>query len=485
MSRRIPRSTRARTTVAATAAAAICFGAGALWLRDELYANSFQASVVQTASRVNDLAVAHASGSDERMAAFEGARWIAVDLGDRIRATDVNRRATDTSAPVVTPDPLLQQVNPVRLGSGLRGPKNGITWSTATVDGVERTFVVGYVWTGTDGRTLLEPPVVDGPDGSRSYDPAVEPSRVAYYVLVPTDGAEAATGAVDPLLGVALPLSMALIAGVAWFSVGRALKPVEAISAELAAITSANLDRRVPVPDTGDEITVLAETTNATLDRLEDAVTRQRRFVADAAHELRTPLAALRNTAEVARAATASADLDVVLSSALRLQDLTDDLLLLARLDRAETRPPAAVDLAAIVEEQVAERQYRRTAGPEFTAELTGPAMVDGDRRQLERLLRNLLDNAGRHANATVTVTVAAAGDRVTVEVLDDGAGIAPEDRERIFQPFTRLDDARARDSGGTGLGLAIARTITAAHHGSLEVGDAPGGRFVLHLPAR
>jgi signal transduction histidine kinase len=481
-------SIRARTTLAATAAAAICFGTGAFWLRHELYANRYEASIAQALSDAPGLAVAHASGNDDRMLRYEGFRWIAIDAANRIRATDTNQKATVEGAPVVSPDPLREKVDPARLRSAVRLLTNGTEKATVQLGDDTATFVVADVWTDRTGHIVLDPPYLVRPDAGVYIDPAVAPSRVSYFVLVSPAEAEAATRAVDPVLIVALPAAVALIAAVAWLSVGRALRPVEAISDELAAITAANLNRRVPVPDTGDEIEGLALTTNATLDRLEDAVTRQRRFVADAAHELRSPLAGLRNTVEVAQATAAPEDLpaalDVVLASTRRLQDLTDDLLLLARLDRPETRPRTPVDLAAVVEEQVAERRYGDGGRVEFTATVTGPVVVPGDQRQLERLVRNLLDNADRHADTAVSVAVSRAGGEAVVEVVDDGGGIDPEDRELVFQPFTRLDDARARDSGGTGLGLAIARNIAAGHGGRIEVDNVPGARFTVHLPA-
>lgn len=430
-----------------------------------------------------DLAVAHASGDTEGLARHEGAEWVAIDTAKRVRGTNTNPRLSNDNAPVVLPDPLLQKINPSKLISGIHGPRYGVPITEARIDGVSKTFVVTHVWTNAKGQIVGSEGPLTPMDSNGVMSAAVVESAVTYFVVVSTAGAEAATRAVNPILLLALPAAMALIAGVAWYSVGRALKPVKAISGELAAITSASLERRVPVPETRDEIAELAATTNATLDRLEDAVTRQRRFIADAAHELRSPLAALRNTLEVAQSTAGPADPDVVLSLTLRLQNLTDDLLLLARLDGAETLHPAAVDLGVIVEEQVAERQFGNTTGIDFTATISGPTVVTGDRLQLERLVRNLLDNATRHASNTVTATVSVGDSTVTIEVVDDGEGIAPEDHERIFQPFTRLDDARARDSGGTGLGLAIVRTITSAHHGQIRVDNAPGARFTVQLP--
>jgi signal transduction histidine kinase len=452
-------SIRVRTTLAAAAAAAVCFGSGALWLRHELYADRFEASVALAASDVRDLAVADASGNTERMTAwYQDADWVALDGANRVRA-----------------DHSRQIVDPARWRAAGHAQPNGV--HLAEIDGV--TFAEADVWTGTDGRVTLDPPYLSDVVTGVYVDPAVAGTRVTYFMRVsPAD----AGSAVDPLLVLGLPAAVLLVAAVAWFTAGRTLKPVErivrAVSDELATITSARLDHRVPVPDTGDEIEALALTTNTMLGRLQETVDRQRRFITDAAHELRSPLAGLRNTIEVARAhPDRPAALDVVLSSAVRLQTLTDDLLLLAR---SGPHPSTPVDLAAIAEEQVAERQGGEVT---FTASLTGPALVTGDQLQLERLVRNLLDNAARHAAGAVTVTVSAAPAGIVVEVTDDGEGIAPADRERVFEPFTRLDDARTRDSGGTGLGLAIVHDIATRHGARVHVDNAPGARFTVRFP--
>ncbi|MEV0678637.1 HAMP domain-containing sensor histidine kinase [Actinosynnema sp. NPDC050436] len=304
-----------------------------------------------------------------------------------------------------------------------------------------------------------------------------------YLFVLPWDAQSAARG-VTQVLRTAVPVAVLVVAAVAWLATGRALRPVEAIRREMAEIGEHDLARRVPVPQSGDEVAGLAATTNATLDRLERSLRRQQQFVADASHELRSPLAGLRAGLEVALLHADRADWPRTASRALadvqRLQDLTSDLLLLAGSE-ADQVPPVAVDLAEMAREQAAERGVACVAD--------GPAPVRGRPARLDRLLRNLLDNAQRHARSQVTVRVttehpAGAGPgEVVVEVLDDGPGIAPEDRERVFERFTRLDDARARDTGGSGLGLAIARGIAQRHGGTLRVEDGDGARLVARLP--
>ncbi|MDQ1067575.1 sensor histidine kinase [Streptomyces canus] len=290
---------------------------------------------------------------------------------------------------------------------------------------------------------------------------------------------QSAVGTAQTVMLVGFPLLLGVVAAVTWLVTRRALRPVEGIRAEMAAITaSEDLARRVPVPDTHDEVARLARTTNETLAALETSVERQRRFVADASHELRSPIASLRTQLEVAAAHPELLDLDGAVEDTVRLQHLAADLLLLARLDAGERGAGARVELAALARE--------RAAGRTGVTVRADAVEVTGSRGQLERVLDNLLDNAGRHARSAVVVTVRRDGDRnAVVEVGDDGDGVPAGDRERIFERFVRLDEARARDDGGAGLGLAIARDVAARHGGTLTVRDAPtgGALFELRLP--
>ncbi|MFC8225585.1 ATP-binding protein [Streptomyces sp. NPDC057287] len=284
-----------------------------------------------------------------------------------------------------------------------------------------------------------------------------------------------------------LPVMLLVVAGVTWLVTRRALRPVEGIRRELAAITaSEDLGRRVPEPDSRDEIARLARTTNETLTVLEGSVDRQRRFVADASHELRSPIASLRTQLEVGAAHPELLDVPGAVADTVRLQVLAADLLLLARLDAGERPGRTAVDLGALVREETSQRAADRVP-PEVSVEGAGPLEVTGSRGQLARVVGNLLDNAERHAERSVGLSVRAERGDVLVEVTDDGAGVPEAERERVFERFVRLDDARSRDDGGAGLGLAIARDVASRHGGTLTVGTAPGGgaRFTLRLPGR
>ncbi|MER6193269.1 sensor histidine kinase [Streptomyces cyaneofuscatus] len=282
-----------------------------------------------------------------------------------------------------------------------------------------------------------------------------------------------------------LPLLLAVVAGVTWLVTRRALRPVEGIRREMAAITaSEDLARRVPEPGSRDEIAALARTTNETLTVLEASVERQRRFVADASHELRSPIASLRTQLEVAEAHPELLDLPGAVADTVRLQVLAADLLLLARLDAGEKPGAARLEAGALVREEMSQRTGDRIP---VTLEVAEDAAyeVNGSRGQLARVIGNLLDNAQRHAEDRITVEVAADGSGVRVEVRDDGAGVPEDERERIFERFVRLDDARSRDDGGAGLGLAIARDVAARHGGTLTVHRAPegGAAFRFWLP--
>jgi signal transduction histidine kinase len=291
---------------------------------------------------------------------------------------------------------------------------------------------------------------------------------------------------------VGIPVLVLLVGGVTYLFAGRALRPVEAMRARVADMTDRDLGQRVPVPASRDEVGRLAETMNQLLGRLEGAQTNQRRFVADASHELRSPLATISSGLELLTAADATdaATVRTLRGEADRLDRLVDGLLLLARSDERGLQPKNEdVDLDEIVEAERGRPSDMDGAGgvaPEVRAE---PVRVTGDRAQLVRVVRNLVDNARRHARTRVLVTLSTDAGYAVVEVSDDGPGVAPEDRERVFERFVRLDEARARADGGAGLGLAIVSEIVAAHGGTIEVLDAEwsgmqlGALFRLRLP--
>ncbi|MCW2939718.1 MAG: hypothetical protein JWN00_2703 [Actinomycetia bacterium] len=287
------------------------------------------------------------------------------------------------------------------------------------------------------------------------------------------------------LLG--FPIILLVAAAAVWVIVGRALRPVQQIRNAVTAITSADLSQRVPEPGTSDEIGHLAHTMNDMLDRLEESARRQRRFVADASHELRSPLAAIRTTLEVGLAHPDQAPWPVIAERAAqqsnRLEDLIQQLLLLAKADeRILATHQERVDVGRLLREL---RNTTLTDRIVIDLDLADQAVTLGNPDHLGRLFRNIIDNAVRYAASTVRITATATARRVVVEITDDGPGIPVADRDRIFDRFVRLDSSRDRGSGTTGLGLAIAREIATAHHGGISVADNPhgGARLIIWLP--
>ncbi|MEH1098861.1 ATP-binding protein [Micromonospora sp. CPCC 205561] len=326
---------------------------------------------------------------------------------------------------------------------------------------------------------------------------------------------------VRTILLVSLPLLVVVLAGVAWRVVGATLRPVEALRRGAEEITGRDGAGRLPVPASQDEIHSLAVTLNGMLGRLESARHRQRAFVADAAHELRSPLANIRTELEVARRLGGRTDWTAVSANLLadteRLGRLVDDLLLLARLDEGPpARTTGPVELGALLAAVAA-----RYPSPPVRLDAPGrPLWTEGDPDELRRILANLVDNAVRHADREVVLAArpragrrdgndgdargaadadadmaavdgAGAAAYHLVTVTDDGPGVPAADRERVFGRFTRLDDARARDDGGAGLGLAIVRELVRRAGGRVDLTDAdpgrpdrPGLRVRLRLPA-
>lgn len=280
-------------------------------------------------------------------------------------------------------------------------------------------------------------------------------------------------------------LLIALAGWATWLVTGRALRPVATMRAELDAVHAGDLSHRVTQPPGDDEVSQLARSVNGTLARLERSALQQRQFASDASHELRTPIAGLRAQLESAQLYPDDTDVNALVESALRdtdrLEAIITDLLLLARIGSRVDVVKECIDLAELVRQELAVRSDKLPV----RVDLEEGVVVEGVRLQLARVLTNLLDNAQRHAEHAVRVSVSRSDGVAVLAVENDGMEIAESDRERIFERFTRLDAARSRDAGGTGLGLAIARDVAMAHRGQISVEDYVGGaRFVLRLPA-
>jgi len=358
---------------------------------------------------------------------------------------------------------------------------------------------------------VTEPPLVDspGPGSTTSrLDSVLEPGD--HFLVVtrsvpgatdgptiasvgsPLDDVADSTGSLARSLLVGVPFVVGLLAALVWWLVGRTLRPVEAIRVGVSEIGGSDLARRVPVPPGDDEVARLARTMNAMLERVEAASDRQQRFAADASHELRSPLTRIRSELEVDLAHPGGVDPVATHRSVLdevdTLQRLVDDLLLLARGGGGEAGPGLGAAVRVDLDDLVLDEAHRAAGaipGIEVDSSSVSPARVRGDARALGRAVRNVVENANRHAASRVVVSLVAEDARAVLRVADDGPGIPADRVDEVFERFTRLDDARSSPDGGTGLGLAIAKDVVERHHGTIVVDRSqhPGACVVITLP--
>lgn len=311
-----------------------------------------------------------------------------------------------------------------------------------------------------------------------------------YTVLIGggSEAVEATTRTVALLLVAGSPVIIAVAAVASYRLVRRSLRSVDAIRARVAEISTSDLSERVPVPQQRDEIAALARTMNEMLSRIEAGHWAQKRFVADASHELRSPLATIISGLEVGEVHPELLDAELVVTTLLpeahRMHGLIEDLLLLARTD--EQSLLLRGELIAL--DELAEIETARVLRPENGCQVQThfrPTSLTADPGALSRVLRNLLDNAVRHANSSVLVEVDNRDGSAILAISDDGPGIAEADRARVFERFVRLDFDRSRSVGGAGLGLSIVAEVVAAHGGTVTIDDRPGGgtRIVVTLP--
>jgi len=446
------RSLRARVTMATTVGLAVALVAGAMLLRGTLQA-TLTREVDNTARQGGQEVVALINGNQPPPDPVVVAGTLTVQvLGPDGRIVNASPGA-DRLVPLLPP---AQAATLARTGRAVQ------------LDG--RPFGIPYLM-----RVVAVPA-----DGGQ-----IVLSAAAY-----TEVRDSMTALSRALL-VGTPLLLLLLAGATWLVVGSTLRPIAALRRGAQMVTATGKATELPVPEARDEVRTLAITLNDMLARLDAAGRRQRSLVSDTAHELRSPIASIRAQLEVALDHPEQQDWNQtgrdVLADTLRLSRLAEDLLVLARLDEYQPRTGAGrpVDLTALITEEA----ERSTGGRvPVTAIATGPCVVTGDEEGLRRLLRNLIDNALRYAKSGVEVTARREGGETVLTVSDDGPGIPSADRERAFDRFVRLDDARSRDeteTGGAGLGLAIVRAIARTHGGSAHLeGAAPGLRAVVRLPA-
>lgn len=327
-------------------------------------------------------------------------------------------------------------------------------------------------------------------DTGQAFRVIAEPVRLPagpgwVYVATSLAQIDLTTARLATLLALGTPVLLLVVSGATWRAVGRALRPVEQIRSSAASISGTEPGARLPVPVSRDEIARLAQTMNEMLARIDGALARQREFVGDASHELRSPLAALQADIDIAlthpHQDPPTALLTRLSGQTARMTSLLDGLLFLARADEgAPQLRHTPVDLDELV---LAEAHRLRTKGATVT--LSGPdaVRIQGSPSELSRLLRNLGDNAAAHANSVISLGLHIKTDHAVLTVGDDGPGIGPADRDRVFERFTRLDQARSRTGGGAGLGLAICKQICERHNGQINLEKGADTCFVVRLP--
>ncbi|WP_035849233.1 sensor histidine kinase [Kitasatospora azatica] len=470
---------RTRAALGAAVAAALAFGLGTVWVGQAVHDAMMRRAQTRASTAVENVWSKIPGSPDE---AYLDASYVVVAAdGHWLRRSNLFTWSDPLSPPV----PLPAATPPthwepghnatevvVPLPTTLPGGRNGLAGRSVHF----YQQLTGQVYTSAQ---LAQYSGINGlPD-----------QRLTIYVLIDPRDADQATATVTRILGwYVAPCGSVFVAAMAWLVTGLALRPVEAIRRRMARIGEGAFHERVPVPAARDGIARLAETTNTTLGRLEKALGEQRRLVADASHELRSPLAALRSTLEVPLAHPQGVAWPAVVAGALtdteRLQELADDLLLLARTEEDRRCLDSTVELHDLLAEQLAERAHTDPALV-FAATLA-PATAAGREVLVGRLVRNLLDNAARHADGRIEVALRTADGWAALTIADDGPGIPAPDRERVFERFVRLDTDRNRSTGGAGLGLALVRTIAQALGGTAHAVEPAAGRgaeLLVRLP--
>jgi signal transduction histidine kinase len=405
----------------------------------------------------------------------------AADDAVKVRATEVAQLAAEGTLPqhlplARDPETFAEVVADGRMVSATRGLGERNLFELAELEVGEADVV----------EVLTLPLDEPGPFRVVAQGVSTPDGPVTVFVAVSVEHLEHTIRTAVRTVAVALSLLVLVLATVTWIAIGHALAPVAAMRAWAASITGSNLESRAPVPDQQhDEIGDLARTVDDMLARLQNSAERQRHFVADAAHELRTPLASLRAQLETARDSgrTEGRERDMLRATG-RMESLVDQLLILARADGdAPWVRRSVVDLDDIVDSAV--RSLPTDPGVVIDTRAVRPVQLRGDADLLERVVVNLVDNARAHAHRAVGISLCSEKGVAQLTVDDDGTGVPEERRAEVFGRFVRLDASRDRRHGGVGLGLAIVAEIVHAHGGRVRVGDSPmgGARFTVELP--
>lgn len=440
---------RTRTSVAATVVVTVCLVLAGVALLTVLFLTLESSARAAADARVRQVVEALTADNPE-------------DL-------DKSMLATDSQVGVVQ----VLGHDGALVASSAGGPHAPL--STRRIDPGTTEFV-GRVEPGTDGDFWVTGEGVQTPAGP-----------VTVLVGADREPVETVVSTVTGLLAVCGLIAIVLVALGTYRLVGVALRPVERIRARVSSMTSTDLTDRLPVPPADDEIARLAATMNDMLDRLESSQRAQRRFVSDASHELRSPLSTITAVLDLAQVRPGEVD-QVLIEQALvpetrRMAQLVDDLLLLAHADEGSHVPKLIeVDLDDIV---YAEATRARSVTALTVQASVSAVRVLGDPRTLTRLVRNLVDNALRHAHREIRLECRPVDGYAQIMVADDGPGIPASERFRVFDRFVRLDSPRSRVSGGAGLGLSIVAEIVHAHRGTVRVDESQSGgaRFVVLLP--
>jgi signal transduction histidine kinase len=439
-------SVRSRSTAAAVVVVAIAMALGAAVLLLLL-----QRALITTVSGAADGRAADISGQ----VAEEGVAALGTDLAKSTRASQIIQ-VLDSSGRIVA-------------ASSTRAETTALTQLRPAADTIQRA-------------KAGEMPLLDDDHDYLIVARGVEYGGTTYTVVVASsiETQRDTVATVTQYLAVGFPVLLLVVGAASWMLAGRALGPVERIRTRVQGIESSDLTERVPVPQTNDEIARLAATMNEMLDRLQAGQATQRRFVADASHELRSPLA------------TVAAGLDVVAPSAQgqawenlhqlmrgeaeRMRRLVENLLLLAKVDDAALpMQRAEVDLDDLVDAEVLRLRESNGRRLKVTADVH-PVRVHGDPLRLSQLIRNLVENAALAAHTSVRLSTTEQDGRAVLTIEDDGDGIPEADRRRVFERFVRLDASRDRSSGGSGLGLSIVQEIIKAHDGTVTLDTASTG---------
>lgn len=471
----IPRSLRSRVTAVGVITLALVLGIGA-WVTVRALAAGLRSDInAQNEEVLDSLVDEIAAGANVRSLLLpigsDGTDFLILDEQGQV----INASLFPASDPAV-----------VMVGGGVIEFDPNVPISEILASDVPFGFTAEQIFVSSDDPNsifLFDPK--NWSDTRREVD-SPNDGRLTIIATSPIEILDRSISRLSIALAIIVPSLVALGGCALWFATGAALNPVRRISDEANRIAPSNSGDRLPVPDTGDEIAALTRTLNGMLDRLDDGLIRQRQFISDASHELRSPLTTITGAAELVGSRTdlpedAESTVSLLRRGAARLEAVLDDVTQLAEGDGG--RPTSELDLDRLIANEV---DAIAAANPEVAFDRSGvtPIVVPGHEVQLSRAIQNLVENAARHATASVTVASVVGGESVRITVDDDGPGVPVADRQRVFDRFVRLDDGRARTDGGSGLGLAIVASIARTHGGTVLCGDSPlgGARFTLTI---